>query len=348
MAIAKARLGRSQILLLIDTGRLEPIVRSVTYAVMAVVLALCAAAAPAAAKTKEKPAKPFMKSEELLQWINGYKQAPQPNRLPLAVKAMAQLGITRDMDQAGIYIGFTAGVLGANPDTAEKLITAMFPLAPDDQVLLIKAIAYSGLQNWKIVLGEFIERMPARKVLIDKFLYGNKATLPDLPLEESSFAIDANWGYYFATGSEAPVKRILVSLGWSADKNDVEKLTIGAMAKWTLAQNAARDSDLLAMLKADVASEPPQVRQPLAEVIDAAETLELGKIKKQAMASIEELKAKGPERNRTYSWWGTAGQTVLALGCVAASAMGQVEIGVPCVVGGALSSAALKYMSPGP
>ena len=319
--------------------------RCIAYAVIAALMAISAAAAPALAK--EKPSKPFMKSEELLQWINGYKQTPQPNRLPLAVKAMAQFGLTRDMDQAGLYVGFTAGVLGANPQTAEKLITAMFPLAPEDQVLLIKGIAYSGLQNWKIVLGEFIERMPARKVLIDKYLYGNKATLPDLPLEESSFAIDANWGYYFATGSEAPVKRILASLAWSGDKNDVEKLTIGAMAKWTLAQNAARDSDLLAMLKADVQSEPTEVRQPLNEVIEAAETLELAKIKKQAMASIEELKAKGPEKARTYSWWGTAGQTVLALGCVAASALGQVEIGVPCVVGGALSSAALKYMSPG-
>jgi hypothetical protein len=33
----------------------------------------------------------------------------------------------------------------------------------------------------------------------------------------------------------------------------------------------------------------------------------------------------------------------VALGCIAAAAAGQVEIGIPCVVGGALSSAALNY-----
>jgi hypothetical protein len=38
---------------------------------------------------------------------------------------------------------------------------------------------------------------------------------------------------------------------------------------------------------------------------------------------------------------------VLALGCVAASALGQVQLGIPCVVGGALSNAALKYLTPG-
>jgi hypothetical protein len=37
------------------------------------------------------------------------------------------------------------------------------------------------------------------------------------------------------------------------------------------------------------------------------------------------------------------GQGALALGCIAAAATGQVEFGIPCVVGGAASSAALGY-----
>lgn len=315
------------------------------YAVIALA-AVLAGPAFAAKPVKVKPPQPFARSDDLLKWISGYKLKPEPERLPAAVKAMSDFGITRDMDQAGVYIGFTAGVLGSNPETAEKLIAAMFPLAPDDQVLVIKAIAYSGLTDWMDVMKSFVERMPARKVLIEKYLYANKPVLAGLPLEESSFAIDANWGFYFATGSEAPVKRILTTLAWSGDKDDVEKLTIGATAKWTLAQNAARDSELLGLFKSDVATEPPEIRQPLNEVIDAAETLELGKIKRQALASIEELRAKGPEKVRSYNWWGQAGQTVLALGCVAASALGQVEFGIPCVVGGALSTAALKYLGP--
>jgi len=49
---------------------------------------------------------------------------------------------------------------------------------------------------------------------------------------------------------------------------------------------------------------------------------------------------------RNYNWWGQAGQTVLALGCVAAGALGQGQFGIPCVVGGAASTAALKYFGP--
>jgi hypothetical protein len=314
-------------------------------AALGLMLALSFNAAGASASSKSKP-QPFARNEELLKWINTYRLNPEPKRLPQAVKAMSDFGATKDMDQAGVYIGFTAGVIGSNPDDAEQLITQMFPLPPEDQVLVIKAMAYSGLIDWKGLLTKFVERMPARKVLIDKYLFGNKPVLVDLPMGDDSSAIDINWGYYFATGSEAPVKRIVAALAWSLDKNEVDRLTIGAMAKWTLAQNASHDSDLLAMLKAMSSEETPAVRVPLAEVIDAAETLELSKIRKQALASIEELKAKGPEKVRTYNWWGQAGQTVLALGCVAAGALGQVELGIPCVVGGAVSTAALKYLSP--
>jgi hypothetical protein len=158
--------------------------------------------------------------------------------------------------------------------------------------------------------------------------------------------IDLNWGYYFATGWEAPVRRIVAALAYTLDKDKVDVMTVGAMAKWTLAQNAARDNDLLMMLKRISNDSDPKIRKQLAEVIDASETLELSKLRKDALASIEELKAKGPESLRNYNWWGQAGQTVLALGCVAAGVLGQVEFGIPCVVGGAASTAALKYFQP--
>lgn len=314
--------------------------------VASLLISVAGSADAASKKAKKSEHQPFVKNEQLLGWINGYRLKPEPDRLPSAVKAMSQFGVLRDMDQAGVYLGFTAGVIGSNPDTAERLIAEMFPLAAEDQVLIIKAIAYSGLADWKQLMTAFVERMPARKVLIDRYLFANKPVLADLPILEDQSAIDINWGYYFATGSEAPVRRIVKVLAWTEDKNEVEKLTIGAMAKWTLAQNASRDTDLLAMLKSISADEAIEVRRSLHDVIEAAETLELAKIRKQALASIEELKVKGPERVRNYNWWGQTGQTVLALGCVAAGALGQVAFGIPCVVGGALSTAALKYFSP--
>ena len=302
------------------------------------------AAAAAAGATNGQS---FAKAEEVLKWINGYRAEPQPDRLPAAVRAMGDYGLLRELDTAGMQVGFMAGVLGTNPSYAVPLIAQMFPMPPEDQVILIKAVAYSGLSNWRDVLLAFAERMPARKVLIEHYVYGDGKPLDQLPLDEGAFVLDAHWGYYFGSGSEVALARIVSALRWARENNDVEKLTIGAMAKWTLASNAARDKILLDDLKRQMNLQPDEaVRRELREVILAAETFETAKIRRDALAAIDELKVKGPQARRDFAWWGQAGQTVFALGCVAASALGQVQLGIPCVVGGAVSTAALRYLAP--
>jgi hypothetical protein len=317
--------------------------------VLAIVLLALPFAAHAAAKKTREAVPTFARAEAVLKWINGYRSEPEPEKLLAAVKAMGEFGLLRDLDQAGLQVGFIAGVLGTNPDKAPRLVAQMFPMPPEDQVILIKAIAFSGLPNWKQLLSAFSERMPARQVLIDKYLFGDGKTLFELPLDEGSFVLDSHWGYYFGSGSEPAVGRIVSALAWMKEGDSVDKLTIAAMAKWTLASNATRDKDLLDTLKGQMNVQESEVaRTNLREVILAAETFETGKIRRDAVAAIDELKAKGPQSARNYSWWGQAGQTVLALGCVAASAMGQVQLGIPCVVGGAVSTAALKYLAPTP
>ena len=310
---------------------------------------LCAATAAFAAAPKPRnqpPAPPLASSQDILRWVNGYRLNPEPHKLPAAVQTMSRLALFKELDSAGVYVGFTAGVLGANPNLAEKLVAQMFPMPPEDQVVIVRAIAYSGLPDWKGLLGKFVERMPARKVLIEHHLYGKGQTLMNLPLDTTPAALDTLWGYYFATGSVDHVGRILTTLPWSKDQNDVEKLTLGNMAKWTLANNALQDKDLLDYLKQQLNSRPKDVAEPLREIIQAAETFETSRIRKEAMGAIEELRRKGPAHGRNVVWWGTAGQTALALGCVVVSALGHPEIGLPCVIGGALSGAALKYLTP--
>jgi hypothetical protein len=313
----------------------------------ALVLAgLAVAFAAVGADAKGKPKRiPFNKPEILLQWINDYRHNPEPERLAEAYRAMRDLNLLKDVESAGIYVGFLAGVIGANSDKAEKLISDMFPMPPPDQVVVVKAIAYSGLPEWKELLGKFVERMPARRIVIEKYLYGKLPVLRDLPLD-NPIAVDANWGYYFATGSSEPIQRLVRTLEWSKDKNNVERLTIGSMVKWTLAQNASRDPELLAYLKTSLPHQPEPVEVPLKDIIESCETFELAHIRKDALDSIDVLRTKGSENAREFAWWGQAGQTAFALGCVAAGAMGQVYAGIPCVVGGALSNVALKYLAP--
>ncbi len=323
---------------------------------------------------------PFAGPQQILKWINGYRAKPEPDKLPLAVRAMSASGVFRDLEASGVYIGFMAGVLGDNPDRALDLVARMFPMVPEDQVAIVRAIAYStgpgargtaksagksaapgkaskggaaaagapGDDGWKTLLRSFVERMPARKVLIQRHLDDKLPTLRTLPLEGQPAAIDVLWGYYFATGQMAAIDRLIDTLAWAKDADHLERLTTGSMVKWTMANNALQDKELLDHLKAEAGRRPKLVQTQLAEVVEAAETYETAKIRKEATQAIEDLRRKGPETTRKYTFWGQAGQTALALGCVVAGALGHPEIAVPCVIGGAASSAALKVFAPQP
>jgi hypothetical protein len=298
-------------------------------------------------KRQQERKQTFTRPDDLLRWINGYRTHPNPDKVPELVRAASAMGVFRDMETAGVDVGFMAGVIEANPKKAEALIAKMFPMPPEDQVAIVRAIAHSGHPQWKELLSKFSERMPARGGLIDRFISGKQPTLNNMPLDVGAGPLDMLWGQYFATGSYEPVLRMVSILEWSKDGNNIDRLTVGNMAKLTLATNASRDPVLLDMLKTSLRYETKGTQAVVKEVIDAAETFELGKVRRDAMASIEQLKTKGPASARNTLWWGQAGQTALALGCVVAGALGHVEVGIPCIVGGAASSAALKYAVPG-
>jgi hypothetical protein len=344
--------------------------RRLIVTLIAAVLAAPALAAPArpiAVRQLEIAPK-----ETILGWINQYRFHPEPDKVPAAVHGMSRLGLLTDTEGAGVYVGFLAGIIAANPEKADALIAKMFPLSTEHQWVIVRAIAYSGRPDWRTVLQRHAERMPTKRVMIEKFLSGKLPTLAQAPIEKDETwgqkvrgmmlfmnhfgkpakevgldltpdLLDTLWGYFYATGSYQPLGRIVLMLRWTKERDYLEKLTLGSMAKYTLAVNSARNADLLARMKwAAGEPQPDTIKPVLAEIVEAAETVETGKLRNEALAAIDELKRKGPGTKRDISLWGQIGEGALAIGCIAAAVAGQVELGIPCVVGGVATSAALR------
>jgi hypothetical protein len=311
-------------------------------------------------------------TDAILKWINNYRHQPDPEGLPNAVRALSGMQAFKDAETSGPYIGFIAGVLGSNPGRAETLIAKMLPIAAPDHWVLVRAIAYSGLPDWREMLATFVDRMSTRRAMIDQYLDGKLPTLAQIDyqtvkpgmldkikttlhidkerkkeviLGPSPELIDVLWGYYLATGSYEPVQRMIKLLPLANDKDNVDNLTTGSAAKFTLASNAVRDTELLAMLKWAVKSQPRDIAVILDDVIQTAETVDTVHMRKESLAAIEELKEKGPNSRRELSGWGQVGQGALSMGCVVAAATGQIELGIPCVLGGAAYTAGLQYMT---
>lgn len=335
-------------------------------------LACLAALIPALSSAAPSRLPDYASKEMVLGWINLYRHSPDPERVPMAVRQMSRLGLLSDPEGAGVYVGFLAGVIASNPARAEALIAKIFPISDEHHWAIVRAVAYSGRPEWQALLRRIAAQMPRRAVMIERYLAGKLPTLEQAPIEKdeswsekmrSRFTLakylaepasetkleltpdllDTLWGYYYATGHHRPLARIIAMLRWSKERDALEKLTLGSMAKYTLAINSARNADLLATLKWAVGQpQPDGVKPVLAKVIEAAETFETGKLRNDALASIEELKRRGPAYRRDISLWGQVGEGALALGCIAAALAGQVEFGIPCVVGGAATSAALR------
>lgn len=324
--------------------------RAATCGLAAVMLATAptahAMAQSAAAARADARVTVFRSPSDGLAWISRYHDDPRPEAVPDAIKALAKTGAFRDPERAGVYLGFYAGVLGANQLKARELIASTFPMPPEDQIVVVRGIADSGLPEWRDLLGAAAERMPARMIAIREYLDGTKKPLQDTSLLDSPAVIDAWWGIYFATGAYHPVRRIIPALAWSNEDADLDKLTIGSIAKWTLAANASRDKPLLDFLRAEAGRvDKKAIAKELAEVVRAAERFEVTALRKAQLSKVETLKAKGPPKGRTWSWWTHAANTALALGCVVAGATGAgAVIGLPCVIGGAVATAATNFL----
>jgi hypothetical protein len=310
------------------------------------------------------------------QWIYNYRAKPDYVHVPAAVRVLFHAQSFKEPENAGIYLGFVAGAIGSNPEKAEQLVASFFPVPPEDEWVIVRAVAYSGLPDWRNILRRLAPRMPARQVMIEAYLAGKLPTLANIPLEEAkpgmldklrgaftrnpfakddkksnaplTFAgnqdlLDTLWGYYFATGSHLPILRIMQMLPWSKSRDTVDKLTVGSMARYTLASYAVRDAGLREFLRGELARQPAPVKAPLTEVVEAADTVQIAALRKDALGAVEELKAKGSDARRNLDFWGQVGVGAVALGCVSAAALGQVAVGIPCVIGGSASQGLLSF-----
>jgi hypothetical protein len=303
----------------------------------------------------------FTSPDQLMDWISNYRDHKEPWRVPAAVHAMNDFGLFGDEEKGWFCIGFIAGVLGSNPKDGPALVPKMFPMPDKEQAIIIRAIVYSGRPDWRELLEKNASRMPLRRPLIDDFLNDKRPTLMTLPLDTGgSPGIYALWGYYVATGQHEPVVRIMEALRWSKKKSDsgfsfrkvfsgwgrdpsaVEKITTGGTAKWTLASYAERDRQLLALYRAESGRQPEEIAEPLKDVIKAAEDFESEKVRKDQFGAIEDAQRQKLSNEAGMTKGATAGSIAIATGCVAASALGQAYIALPCVIGGALYTGAVK------
>src|SRR5205807_10193520 len=116
--------------------------RAAMYRVPAILIVLLLLAVPARAAPSHLGELSTL--DAVQKWMYGYRARPEPGRVPDAFRVLTHLGTLKDPETSGIYVGFLAGALGANPAKADELVAKLLPVTPADQWAFERAITYSG------------------------------------------------------------------------------------------------------------------------------------------------------------------------------------------------------------
>src|ERR1700709_1345341 len=72
------------------------------------------------------------------QWIYNYRAKPDYAHVPAAVRVLFHAQSFKEPENSGIYLGFIARAIGANPAQAEELVTRFFPVPPEHECVLVR------------------------------------------------------------------------------------------------------------------------------------------------------------------------------------------------------------------
>ena len=97
---------------------------------------------------------------------------------------MSRLGLLSDPEGSGVYVGFLAGVLASNPAKAEALIAENISDLGRAALGDRARGRLFGPARWQALLRRVADRMPERRVMIDRFLEGKLPTLEQAPIEQ--------------------------------------------------------------------------------------------------------------------------------------------------------------------
>ena len=126
-------------------------------------------------------------ADQVMGWIKQYRDHETPMQVPGVARALSAIGALQEPESSGVYVGFFAGVLAANPKSAEKIAAKMAQtVRPEDQWAVVRAIAWSGHPGWRAMLTKLRPKLAQRDVMITAFLDGKLPRLQNFTLPRLS------------------------------------------------------------------------------------------------------------------------------------------------------------------
>jgi len=195
----------------------------------------------------------FTDGEALGQWLTYYYRNPEPSRVIDVIEAAGRDG-SLEHDAKASITGFVAGAVTKEPSLLEAMADRFPELTNTEQSVVILGIWYSAAPGSAQTLRRIAGRSPQWAKAIEGQLAKGTPVITHL---------DSLWGYFMATGDEAPVLHVISYLK--------PGLRVQAMARWSLSSNAEQHPRVMEICRAQLPLQPPDIAPVLKEVIAKSE-----------------------------------------------------------------------------
>ena len=198
-------------------------------------------------------------------WLTYYYLNPEPDKISLALKEITARGYFENDDAHAPLSGFFTEVFIANPQRIDAWVKPYVGVSK--RHILYSALWASNSPQGRAALEQMAKaESPEEAKKIRALLASPPPTLESISIS-SPAALDYMWGRFMASGSAAPVNRIIDQMKFADSKGNVEAMLIGGAARWSVSANSRQHKKVLEIVKARSKTADPRTKKLLNEIL---------------------------------------------------------------------------------
>lgn len=145
--------------------------------------------------------------EKSKDWLEFYYLNPKPDEFISQMEAWQKEGVLRDFNVQPVLIAFISQLMRENREKIQPWWLSLKEMAPEDRAVFGAALLFARVGEADVIVEDALGKKFDDEERPPKIL--------EIPLDKTS-TLDMLWGFYYATGSESAVRRIVKSFLYEA------------------------------------------------------------------------------------------------------------------------------------
>lgn len=207
--------------------------------------------------------------ENIEEWMTYYYLAPKPDEVASALSTISTKGYFENDNVQGPLSGFFTEVFVAHPERIKAWVEPYVGIS--GRHILYSALWSAHSKQSKAALERMAKKAePKEAERLMSLLNSTPPTVESMSIATPA-ALDYLWGRFMASGSEAPVARIIDQMHLVRSEGNVGAILIGGAAQWSVAANARQHKKVLEIVKAKAVTADAETKPLLDEILAGIE-----------------------------------------------------------------------------